>query len=57
MHKVGIEFASMELLRRAWLGAVDIFFKAISVNYIFHLGFPENVVVTVKFDWEGMVEG
>ena len=47
----------MELLRRAWLSAVDIFFKAISVNYIFDLGFPENVVVMVKFDWEDMVEG
>ena len=47
----------MELLRRAWLGAVNIFFKAISVNYIFDLGFPENVVVMVKFDWEDMVEG
>ena len=57
MHKVRIELASMELLRRAWLSAIDIFFKAISVNYIFHLGFPENVVVTIKFDWEGMVEG
>ena len=47
----------MELLRQAWLGAVNIFFKAISVNYIFDLGFPENVVVMVKFDWEDMVEG
>ena len=57
LHKFRVDFSHGKFLGWAWLGSFDELFKAIGEKFIFHLGFPDDVVVMVKLDREGMIKG